>query len=137
MYELLKRELKLCEDQIAFNLKLKSKFSNRTSDSDNEIDVAFVYENTLYIMECKVFTQRQLNSKKITDAIYKISSIRQSMGLKATAAVAILSPFGKSVERTKSVQSLMEMARVKAVFSLENMEVKEEFIKEIRKLIKS
>lgn len=135
LYFNLKKELKLPDSQIAFNLKLKSHFSKRHSESDNEIDVAFVYKNTLYLFECKVYNKAQINSKKITDAIYKLSSLRQSLGLKATAIVCVLSPFGQDYGRKETIRYLSEMARVKKVFSLETMENKTNFIQGIKNIV--
>ena len=134
LYATFKKELDLADNAIAYNLKLKSEYSLRNTESDNEIDIAFVYKNTLYIVECKVFTALSLHSKKITDAIYKISSIRQSMGLKATALVCILSPFGDNPERKKNIDYLCQMAQVKEIFSLETMVEKEKFINQIKKI---
>ncbi len=135
LYGTIKKVLNLADNAIAYNLKLKSEYSLRNTESDNEIDIAFVYKNTLYIVECKVFTAISLNSKKITDAIYKISSIRQSMGLKATALVCILAPFGDKPERKRSIDYLSRMAQVKEIFSLEVMVEKEKFINQIKKII--
>ncbi len=134
-YYTLKQGLGLKDSEIGLNLKIKNERSKRTSESDNELDVAFVYNNTLYILECKVYTKKQLTGKKITDAIYKISSIRQSLGLRATAMVFILSPFGKSRGRQNTIKDLMRMANVKQVFSLENLGNKQTILNEIKKMI--
>lgn len=135
LYYTIKTSLHLRDDQISHSLKLKSIYSEKNTDSDNEIDVAFVYNNNLYIIECKVFTYRQTEGKKINDTIYKISSIRSSMGLKATALVAILSDFGKSEERKKSIDYLCQMTGVKRVFSLEDMQDKDKFIATLKDLV--
>lgn len=135
LYEILKTTLHLKDDEIGFNVKLKSRFSNKNFESDNEIDVAFVYKNVLYILECKVYNVKQINIKKITDAMYKISSIRQSMGLRATAIVAILSPFGENKNRLSTIDYLSKMAQVRKVFSLDEMKAKELFIQEIKKIV--
>lgn len=134
LYYRLKNELHLSDDEIGLNLKLKNEASVRTFESDNEIDVAFIYKNTLYIVECKVYSAKQISGKRITDVIYKISSIRQSLGLKATAMVFILSPFGKSKGRLSTIQDMMRMANVKSIFSLEEISNKYVF-NEIKKII--
>lgn len=135
LYTLIKKELNLKNSQIAYNLKLKSQYSKRVTESDNEIDIAFVYKNTLYVIECKVFAINSLNNKKITDTIYKISSIRQSMGLKATAFVNILSNLGKNKQRKETIKYLTQMAQVKKVFSIEDMNNKTKFIKELKNIV--
>lgn len=135
LYYKVKETLKLEDDQIAYNLKLKSRFSNRQTDSDNEIDVAFVYKNNLYIIECKVYSKKQLDGNKITNAIYKISSLRHSMGLKATAVVAIMSDFGSSKGRRDTINYLCQMTGVYKVLSLLEMQSEEGIIREIKKLV--
>lgn len=135
LYFTLKKELQLKDSQIGLNLKIKNEASKRGSESDNELDVAFVYKNTLYILECKVYTRKQLTGKRITDAIYKISSVRQSLGLKAAAMVFILSPFGNSRGRRNTTNDLVRMANVKQVFSLEDLKRRETFLNKIKMMI--
>ncbi|HLS70189.1 MAG TPA: DUF1887 family CARF protein [Chitinophagaceae bacterium] len=133
VYYTIKEALQLSNNQIAYNLKLKSRFSNRNTDSDNEIDVAFIYENNLYLIECKVYNKRQVDFSKISTAIYKISSIGQSMGLKATAWVAICASLGNSKQRMQAINYLCRMTRVNQVFSLKELRNKEEFITTLKK----
>lgn len=135
LYHTLKTELNLNNDHIGFNVKIKSDISKKLSESDNEIDVAFVFENSLYILECKVYSQNQINGKRIMDAIYKISSIKQSLGLRATAFVTILSLFGNDHQRKININDTKRLAGVKDVFSLEDLENKEDFIVNIKKSV--
>lgn len=135
LYESLKNELHLSDNEIGLNLKIKNEASLRLYESDNEIDVAFIYKNTLYIVECKVYSAKQISGKRINDIIYKISSIRQSLGLKATAMVFILSPFGKSKGRKNTIQDLMRMTNVENVFSLEDMNDQKNLFNEIKMLV--
>lgn len=135
MYQTLRDELRLPDSQIAYNLKIKSKFSEKESENDHEIDVAFVYKNTLFIVECKVFSRNQATTAKISGSIFKVSSLRQSLGLKANAIVAILASFGPNKERKRTISYLSNMANVAAVFSLENMKEREHFIQIIKKII--
>lgn len=94
-----------------------------------------VCKNNLYLIECKVFSAKKINGKRITDTIYKISSIRHSLGLKATAMVAILSPFGKSTGRKEMIQDTTAIAQVKKVFSMNNFKNKDSFINEIKAIV--
>ena len=136
MYEFLKKELKLTEDSIAFNLKLKSIFSERGSESDAEIDVAFVYRNKLFIWECKVYNSGTVKANRINEAVNKISSFSPALGIQATSIVAILSPFGFDLERKKSISDNIRLRNVAKVFSLEDMRNKHNFITEVKKIIK-
>lgn len=135
LYFTLKKELQLKDSHIGLNLKIRNEASKRETGNDNELDMAFVYKNTLYILECKVYNRKQLTGKRITDAIYKISSVRQSLGLKATAMVFILSPFGNSHGRRNTINDLVRMANVKQIFSLEDMKRRETFLNKIKMMI--
>lgn len=134
-FRTIKDALGLNNSQIGYNVKIKSEFSNKASESDNEIDIAFIYKNSLYIVECKVYSAKQLNSKRITDAIYKISSIRQSLGLRATALTAILSTFGYNKQRLTNINDTKRLANVKEVFSLENIKNQESFVVKLKGIV--
>lgn len=135
MYLCIKKELSLKNSHIGINLKIKNQASQKRSESDNEIDIAFVYRNNLYIIECKVYFNKQVNAKKITDVIYKISSVRQSLGLKASAMTAILASFGKSPARQTAINDISRMAQVKAVFSLEDFKNRQYFFELLKKIL--
>ncbi len=134
MYAFLKQSLKLASSQIALNLKLKNSQSVSKTENDNEIDVAFVFNNKLYIWECKVYTG-QVKSGKIANAIYKISSVSQSLGLQATSLVAILSPLGFDVKRKDFLNDITKIMRVKKVFALEDMSDSKLFVSKIKEII--
>jgi hypothetical protein len=52
----------------------------------NEIDVAFVHENRLFLIECKALKPRA-RSKSLADFIYTLESVRKNGGLAAKAAL--------------------------------------------------
>lgn len=135
MYDFLKKELKLAENAIAFNVQLKSIFSERGSESDAEIDVAFVYRNKLFIWECKVYNSGTVKGTRINEAVNKISSFSPALGIQATSIVAILSPFGPDIQRKKSIVDNIRLRNVAKVFSLEDMRNKHNFITEVKKII--
>lgn len=135
LYQNIKQELALKDSEIGMNLKIKNRASQKKSESDNEIDVAFVYQNNLYIIESKVYFKKQVNAKKITDVIYKISSVRQSLGLQATAMAVILVSLGKNPARQIAINDISRMAQVKAVFSLEDFKNKQHFFERLKKIM--
>ncbi len=135
LYNFLKTKLNLKAHQIGLNLKLKSRKSVRRTESDNEIDIAFVYNNKLFIWECKVYYTRSATGKKIGEAVYKVSSLRNTLGLQATSFVALMVPFGNNAARKNYLKDLSQLMQVKKVFSLEDMRDKERFIIEIEKIV--
>lgn len=68
-----------------------SEGSNRTQGNDkNEIDVAFLYRNTLHLIECKTANLAQPGSgddDKATEAIYKMESLLKLGGLRTRGMV--------------------------------------------------
>jgi hypothetical protein len=65
--------------------------SGRTADHDkNEIDVAFLYRNTLHLIECKTANLAQVGNgedNKATEAIYKLESLLKLGGLRTRGMV--------------------------------------------------
>jgi hypothetical protein len=135
LYDYLKRILQLQDNQIAFNLKLKNNQSVRRTESDNEMDVAFVYNNKLYVWECKVFYSSQINGKKISDPVYKISSVCQSLGLQAVSLVIIAAKFGDSAARKDFIKDLTKIMRIERVFALEDMISLDNFESQVKAMV--
>lgn len=97
--------------------------------------VAFVYQNKLFLWECKVYYTKSLSGKKISDAVNKISSLGRMLGLQAISLVAIMTPFGKDKNRKNFIKDITWTMRVKKVFSLEEKKDKTVFIEAIEKII--
>jgi hypothetical protein len=72
-----------------YAIGLKVKAPNKTTK--NELDGAFLYRNTLHIIECKTANLFQLSSDKSqskgTDALYKLDGLRDMGGIRAKAAL--------------------------------------------------
>lgn len=81
-YDLIKRKYSLQDKFIARNIKLFRKGDT----NDNEIDVAFVLDNKLYVIECKVrwHVSPHYNNyykDQFEDALYKLAAISKDFGL--------------------------------------------------------
>ena len=71
---------------IAFNLKVIRPDGN----TDNEIDVAFMYRNTLHIIECKSANLAQpgaTQDDKATEAVYRMESLLKLGGLRTRGMI--------------------------------------------------
>ena len=79
-YLRIKKELNLREQDIAMSLKI---YREDAQNNDNEIDVAFMYENTLYIIECKVsmLGYGKKPQQTIEEFLYKLAAISKDFGL--------------------------------------------------------
>lgn len=99
-YFCVKRALHLREEDIGLSVKIYREGDQALND--NELDVAFMYENALYIVECKV-TMRGLAGAKdtIEEYLYKLAAIAKDFGLQVR-------PYIFTLHR---VQSLSEATR--------------------------
>lgn len=79
----LRDKYNLPNEHIAINVKIKKKSGNT---SPNELDVAFILDNNLHVIECKSGTFNKENFEKY---IYKLDAIRQDFGLTNKAYLMI------------------------------------------------
>ncbi len=106
LYLFIKKELGLSTDDIAFNIKLKHLRSVSILESDNEVDVAFVFKQKLYMLECKVYTSSlPIKGDKVVMPMYKNAAIAKNFGLQAKNFVAILAPMGNGQQRIKDLEN--------------------------------
>lgn len=79
-YLRIKRQYNLKDNAIALSLKI-----NRNEDddaSDNELDVVFILNNVLYVVECKVtMFGGGKPQQKIEEYLYKLAAISKDFGL--------------------------------------------------------
>jgi len=92
-YYCLKRALGLHEDDIAISLKI---YRDKNTTNDNELDVAFMYDNALYVIECKV-TMWGLEGPKetIEEYLYKLAAISKDFGLQVRPYIFTLHQISK------------------------------------------
>ena len=78
-YFYFKEKLNLDEDAIQLGVKLEK------SDNvlDNDLDVVFVYNNNIYVIECKTAMayNGKVSTKLFNETIYKASALRAKFGL--------------------------------------------------------
>ncbi|WP_038028886.1 Card1-like endonuclease domain-containing protein [Thermonema rossianum] len=82
---LIKKSLGLPDKAIACGIKVQnmelSPAERYAANSDNEIDIAFVYENRLYLAECKVLRGKSAATKVHNDAFYRLTTVAQRLGI--------------------------------------------------------
>lgn len=79
VYQKLKTEKKLSDDNIALNVSIEK------GKDKNELDVIYLdLDNKLHVIECKSFVEGDKGSKVFNDALYKLQAIiRSKFGLNA------------------------------------------------------
>lgn len=87
-YMRIKKDLGLSDDQISVSAKLYRKDS---VVNDNEIDVMFVKDNVLNIVECKVGMNGYGDPKNtVIEYLYKLAAIAKDLGLRVNSYIFTL-----------------------------------------------
>ena len=98
-YYRIKRDFDLDDDAIMQGVKLFNDAipSSETAAHDNEIDVMFVKDNALYVVECKVgmsgYTKGDSNNAaidKTNETIYKLAAISKYIGFRVNSYIFTL-----------------------------------------------
>lgn len=93
VYFRIKNELKLLDEQIAVSVKIHHKNVPIVDNSynDHELDVAFIYNNELHVIECKVSLGKNKNfSTNMEKAQYKLAAISREYGLQVNPYIFAL-----------------------------------------------
>ncbi len=77
VYFVIKNHFNLKNKNIGLKIKVENKHTN------NEYDVMFIYNNQLYIIECKAYYGKVNIKQKIEHDLYKISSLNDEFGIRA------------------------------------------------------
>jgi hypothetical protein len=112
-------------DDAVIGLKLMNK-----QGSDNEFDVMFTKDNSLYVVECKSLDQ---NDDKKTDALYKVGALQKEFGLRVGSFLVTTSPhvLGKDGKLRSSVRSRAEQFNTAVVLQDELSKLAEKIIERI------
>ena len=133
VYIKLKRELDVEDSAIALGVKL----FRDTSDlqHDNEYDVVFVYNNELYVIECKASMGSKDTLKENLDAfMYKLAAITRDFGLRVYSSIHTLTNIEKNAgNRLTGIQKKSRILGINKIFDaeffLKNEEIISGFIK--------
>ena len=82
VYFLIKRGLSLSNEGIYLSLKMEDK-SLVGNTADNEIDVIFIYNNKVNIIECKTGHKDEIGKSILQNVLYKQSALQKIFGLTA------------------------------------------------------
>ena len=103
IYYKIKNKFSLKENQIAYNVKLQNQKTN------NEYDTVFVYNDSIYIVECKAYFGKSGLRAKVEKDLYKLGALDDDFGIKAKAIYITTADIkGNNI---KEYQSLMERSK--------------------------
>lgn len=97
LYYRIKDALGIPDAAIELNIRMHQKGQNYNfADhlTDNEVDLAFVVNNKIFIVEAKVsLGQNRVKTIKLTNALYKLAAVNKRFGLNAKAVLLTLADF--------------------------------------------
>ncbi len=79
IFHKIKKRFGLKENQISYKVKLKNKKSN------NEYDAVFIYNDSIYIVECKAYFGMSGLKQKVEKDLYKLAALDDDFGLSVNA----------------------------------------------------
>lgn len=121
VYYQIKNHFDLSDDCIAQNCNLKLLNSNSATESDSEIDVLFVFNNRLFIIECKCYIANTFRGDKIYAPMYKLGAIQKTLGLHASCFLMMANHLGEDQQRMSRIELLKPLLNVREVFSLKEL----------------
>lgn len=104
VYLRIKRDFKLRDEDIAKSVKICRLSS---TSNDNELDVVFVRDNALYVIECKVsMTGYGKEPKAVVDEyLYKLAAISKDFGLRVNSYIFTLHQMWRFAKATQENMS--------------------------------
>jgi hypothetical protein len=122
--ETLMKEFQLNEEQIGFNIKIKNNLNFNQSNNDQEIDVLFIYNNTLHAIECKVYLGKNIKIDKISTPMFKLAAITNNLGLSMKKYVCILGDYTTDINSNQRLDDLAQKLKINKVMTLSDFKRK-------------
>ncbi len=119
MYAMFKTHLQLDDAQIGLSVKTLQPITDVTDDADHEIDIMFVYENHLYVVECKT----GIREKLFEEMVFRLYSIKERLGF-SSGYIALLQEFRDTQNQLPPL--LAKKAKPSGIYVLEGKDIKQE-----------
>jgi hypothetical protein len=130
VYYTIRSTLKLSEDEIMLNLHLRNVLSAK-EEHNNEIDIAFTYNNKLYAVECKA--HKSYDPKKLNAAAAKMSMLSRILGLNCRPIMIFCTHVQE--ENLAHITDMTTIFGMKAFLSLDDLRSREQFRKRLNELL--
>jgi hypothetical protein len=100
LYHLLREQLRLKDRDIALNLRInQDRHTAHRLVAGNEFDLLFVYQNKLYVLECKTGIQGLKDKsglQQFNDFVYKLAALRKFFGLGVQLSIVLHQDLSRS-----------------------------------------
>jgi hypothetical protein len=139
MYYRLKNSLKLTDTQIALNLELFDQTENKhIYQNDNEIDIAFIKNNRIYIVEAKSSIGAEtLNVTNLYNQFYKLAAVNRRFGLASRAFVITLTDiYNENPKRLENIQQRCNILNLNLPLDQQDIETAQIFKRKLNQITK-
>ncbi len=119
-YKVFKETFDLDKSQIACNVGIKRKDSTSPYENDNEFDLMFIFQNDLYVMECKVYLAEILKTDKVSGPMFKLASLTKNFGLKSKKYLAILGGITQDPQARTQLENLQVNLGIDKILEMED-----------------
>lgn len=117
-YDYFKKCFDLTNNEICSGVKIKRTDSSEALPSSNEIDVMFVYNHTLYVIECKVYLNGSIKMDRISPDMYKLASVSSSFGLKCKKYLAVIGYWSDHHDFEENLENRMLSQGIEKILDL-------------------
>ncbi len=105
----------------SLNLKFVAKsvkiYRKGSVDADNEIDVAFMKDNKLHVIECKVGTQGPTMHANMDKYLYKLAAVTKDLGQNVFSYLFMIQPINRLQRETRAnIRKRAEILGIKGIF---------------------
>jgi hypothetical protein len=136
VYYFLIRRIGIPENQIGIGIELRHRSTKKIGTGNQEIDVAFLYRNKLYLIECKAIRQAKIS--EYSQYLYKISSFSRNLGLSAHPILLMpvkIQKTGSDHSRRLNIDEMLKLLQVSACFTLEDLNPLHQFEQKFKEII--
>lgn len=122
IYSVVKTQLNLNDDQIGLSVKTEQPLVNDPEIPDHEIDVMFVYENKLHIIECKTGVKSK-DKDIFEESVFRLYAIKQRIGF-SNGYIAVLQELRDDNGNLKTKYT--KKAKPSGITVLDGIDIKQE-----------
>lgn len=133
LYHFIKTKLNLSDNEIGLNIEI-NKDSDKKFSAGNEFDILFVYNNRLYVIECKtgITDLKKSGMKVFNEYTYKLSALRKFFGLGVKTILCILQTLPQNAENQNFYKERTELLNI-SLFDGKSLMNMDNFLNELIK----
>lgn len=118
----LKNRFNLNDNHIGLSVEIHDINGLRPDTPSRELDIVYVHNHQLYVLEAKVYSITAIKTGVIMKDLFKLSAIRQMLGLKAQASYAIAGHVLNDVSRRNTLSDLCKALNINSIYDINSLQ---------------